>query len=144
MLRSSSADRGRMLLGVSLTRWLTGKVNRMGSISPKWSHVQICLVGFLTNGISNSWPAVLIPHQRHHRRQAICRASGSRITLDVYFPTPTCAFIKAPILCYTAKYLIFCQFCVSSWSLMRILWKSEYCIGRTCPPAIIGCLLVAQ
>jgi len=104
---SSSAGPALMLLGVSLTRWPTVKVNKMGSTYPRSLHVLICHAGFQTNGTSNCCPtARILPPL-----QAILQALVFRTTSVAYFPTPICAFTKALILCYTVKYLkFFCQF----------------------------------
>lgn len=141
MWRSSNVGRGQMRRGVSLTRWPTVKVNRMGLTYPKWLPVLICHVGYQTIGISSFCPvARILPRRWQGHRQTIRQAPGFRTMSVAYFPTPICAFTKALILCYTAKYLISANlrfFLVNYTSPLR-KWTS---CGCTCPSALIGCLL---
>lgn len=139
---SSSAGQALTLLGVSSTRWPTVKVNKMGSTYPRSLHVLICRDGFQTNGTSNCCPTalILLPPPL----QAIRQALVFRTMSVAYFPTPTCAFTKALILCYTAKYLkqfsaSFC--CFFGFPAVvtdeRALCKSESRISCTFTPCLL-------
>ena len=83
----------RTLLGAFSIRWRTGRGSRTDSTYRKSCPVRICRDGWATTGIN---PFLIILRAIQH----------CRITCDASSPTPTCAFTKVPILCFTAKSII--------------------------------------
>lgn len=86
----------RTLLGAFSIQWRTGRGSRTDSTYRKSFPVRIYRDGWATTGIN---PFLIILH--------LLRAmQHCRITCDASSPTPTCAFTKVPILCFTAKSII--------------------------------------